>query len=423
MFIIEGQKKLQGQITVSGSKNAVLPIICASLLTKEKIILNNVPHISDVDTMLKIIQSLGVKTHFENHQITIEASDLQLKSIDDHLVNKMRASILLFGPVLARLGELDLSFPGGCVLGKRSIHSHTYAMQKLGAEIIQQDTRIHLKVNKLQSSNVIMPEMSVTATENAIMMAVLAPGITELKLVACEPHIQDLCHFLNSMGAKISGIGTHYLKIEGVETLKGTNYTVTGDYLEAGTFAIAGLITQGEIEINGIPTWQLDSFWQKLDEMGANYLLEENRVIIKKTELFKAPTPLKTSVFPGFATDLQAPFSVLLTQAEGESQIFETLFEGRLNYLFELEKMGAKIEILNPHQAKIFGKRNLKGVPIASIDIRAGSAMVLAGLVAEGITHISNTKYIDRGYENIEGKLNSLGANIKRVDDDDCSKH
>ena len=416
MFIIEGKQKLQGTVQVGGSKNAVLPILCAALLSKELITLHNVPNISDVHALLKIFESMGVQTSFDKSTVTINAAELRNSNIDEKLINKMRASILLFAPVLARLGELDLSYPGGCVLGKRSVFSHTHAFECLGAEILKADTRIHIKINKLQAAKVLMPEMSVTASENAIILAAVAPGITELKLVAAEPHVQDLCHFLNAMGAKISGIGTHYLTIEGVSQLHGTEYTVTGDYLEAGTYAIAGLITGGEVKVEGIPTWQLDSFWQKLTEMGANFQLEENAVIVRPTESFIAPTPLRTAVYPSFATDLQAPFSILLTQAEGESQIFETLFEGRLNYLFELEKMGAKIQMLNPHQAIIKGKSRLKGVPIASIDIRAGAAMVLAGLVAEGTTEISNIQYIDRGYENLEGKLRSLGAKITRVE-------
>jgi len=416
MFIIQGQQKLSGTVRVGGSKNAVLPIICAALLTREKVTLHNVPRISDVEAMLKILNSLGAKTTFEEHTVTIEAAELQNTAIDESLVSKMRASILLFGPVLARLGELDLNFPGGCVLGKRSAHAHTYALERLGARILRSDTRIHLQRDELRPASLIMPEMSVTATENAIMMAVLAPGRTELKLVAAEPHVQDLCHFLNFMGAKISGIGTHYLTIEGVSELHSAEYTVTGDYLEAGTFAIAALLTGGEVRIEGIPTWQLDSFWQKLDEMGANYQLEEEAVAIKPSPALRAPTPVRTAVWPSFPTDLQAPFSVLLTQAEGESRIFETLFEGRLNYLTELEKMGARVEIINPHQAKITGPTRLKGVPIASIDIRAGAAMVLAGLAAEGTTQISNTQYIDRGYDNLDGKLRDLGAKISRLD-------
>lgn len=416
MFIIQGKEKLHGTVRVSGSKNAALPILCAALLNKEKVTLHNVPAISDVNAMLKIFNSLGVKTTFEGNTVTIEAEGLRGGHADESLINKMRASILLFGPCLARLGELDISFPGGCVLGKRSVHSHTYAFQKLGAQVLNSDTRIHIKVDQLKAANIIMPEMSVTATENAIMLAVLAPGTTDLRLVAAEPHIQDLCHFLNAMGARISGIGTHFLTIEGVESLHSAEYTVTGDYLEAGTFAIAGLLTGGEVRVEGIPTHQLDSFWQKLEEMGANFELEENAFTVKPTAHFLPPTPLRTAVYPSFATDLQAPFAILLTQAEGTTQIFETLFEGRLNYLFELEKMGVKIEMQNPHQARIHGPAKLRGVPIASIDIRAGAAMVLAGLAAEGTTEISNVNYIDRGYDNLEGKLRSLGAKITRVD-------
>lgn len=261
-----------------------------------------------------------------------------------------------------------------------------------------------------------MPELSVTATENAVILAVLAPGKTEIRLAAAEPHVQDLCHFLNSMGAKISGIGTHFLEIEGMENLHGTEYTITGDYLEAGTLAIAGIVTNGEITVEGIDTNQLDSFWQKLDEANAKYELQENSFKIFPAEKLQNVTTLRTAVYPSFPTDLQAPFVVLLTQAEGKSHVFETLFDGRLSYLFELENMGAKVEILNPHQAIVNGPSKLKGVPISSCDIRAGAAMVLAALCAEGKTVISNINYIDRGYENLEGKLQNLGANIKRIE-------
>ena len=415
MFIIEGKNRLNGTVRVSGSKNAALPILCAALLSKEKVIVKNVPNISDVRAILEIFESMGVKTTMENNIVNIDASGLNNGKISDSLVNKMRASILLLGGVLPRCGELNISFPGGCVLGKRSVFAHTFAFEKLGVKILESENRLHLKMDKLQAATILMPEMSVTATENAIMMAVLAPGVTHLKLVAAEPHVQDLCRFLNSMGAKISGIGTHYLKIEGISELHGTEYSVIGDYLEAGTLSIAGIICGGEIKIEGIPTWQLDSFWQKLDEIGVNYSLTEDTILIKPSAELIAPTTLRTAVYPSFATDLQAPFSVLLTQVEGNTRIFETLFEGRLNYLVELEKMGAKIEILNPHQATIKGPSRLKGVPIASIDIRAGAAMVLAGLIAEGTTEISNIKYIDRGYENFDKKLASLGAKITRI--------
>ncbi len=417
MFIVEGQKRLHGSIRVSGSKNAALPILCAALLTKDEVTLHNVPDISDVHSLLTIFNSMGVKTTFQDHTVTINAANLTNQTSDEKLIKKMRASILLFGAVLPRLGELDLPFPGGCVLGKRSVFAHTHAFEQLGAKVLESETRIHIKLDELQGEQILMPEMSVTASENAIMMAVLAPGKTRLKLVAAEPHVQDLCNFLNKMGAKIYGIGTHFLEIEGVSELHGAEHAITGDYLEAGTFAVAGLITDGHLRVEGIETEQLDAFWQKLDEMEANYTLEPNAFEVHESQNLKAIRQLRTAVYPSFATDLQAPATVLLTQAEGESHVFETMFEGRLNYLLELEKMGAKVELLNPHQARLQGPVNLKGTPIASLDIRAGAAMVLAALAAEGTTEISNIVYIDRGYENLDLKLQALGASIQRVED------
>jgi UDP-N-acetylglucosamine 1-carboxyvinyltransferase len=261
-----------------------------------------------------------------------------------------------------------------------------------------------------------LPELSVTATENAVMMAVLAEGETEIRLAAAEPHVQDLCRFLNKLGAKISGIGTNNLKIKGVKKLKGGRYKITGDYLEAGTLAIAATVTKGELTIKGIETNQLDSFWQKMEEVGVEFELSPKSVKIFPSKNLRAIRILRTAVYPSFPTDLQAPFSVLLTMANGVTKVFETLFEGRLNYLFELEQMGAHIEFLNPHQALIIGPRKLKGLPISSHDIRAGAAMVIASLAAKGTTEISNISYIDRGYENLELKLRSLGADIQRVD-------
>lgn len=414
-FIIKGGKKLSGEVTVSGSKNATLPIICASLLTKEKITLQNVPNIADVHTMIEIIESLGAKTSFENKTLEIDPSDLSPQQLPDSLINKMRASILMVGAFISRFGEIKMAFPGGCVLGKRSVHSHTHALKELGCEIIDDKNGLHIKCEKLIGKTIILPELSVTATENAIMAAVLAEGESEIRLAAAEPHVQDLCNFLNEMGAKISGIGTNYLKIQGVEKLKGVTYRITGDYLEAGTFAIAAVATKGNVLIKGINPGHLDSLWQKLDEMGANFELNGDSVHIKENPKLKAVKMLRTAVYPSFATDLQAPFAVLLTQAQGVSKVFETLFEGRLNYLFELEKMGAHVEYLNPHQALIIGPTELRGLPISSCDIRAGAAMVIAALIASGETEISNINYIDRGYEDLYKKLSNLGADIQRI--------
>lgn len=414
-FIIEGGKPLYGTVKISGSKNAALPILCAALLTKKPSIIHNVPHIADIYTLLEIFHHLHVKTTFKNNTVTLDPSNLSTQNIPEHLTCSMRASILLLGPLLAQLGVVKIPFPGGCVLGKRTIAPHTRALKALGAEVVNESEFLHLKVKKLQANFIRMAELSVTATENTVMLAVVTPGITNIALAALEPHVQDLCHFLNTMGAKIKGIGTHFLQIEGVSLLEGAEYRITGDYLEAGTYAIASLVTKGEVILEDIQTSQLDSFWEKLDEIGASYELKENSVLMKKPEKLKSIHFLHTAVYPSFATDLQAPFAVLLTQAEGQSEIFETLFEGRLNYLFELEKMGAKVEILNPHQAVVNGPKLLKGVPISSCDIRAGAAMVLAALCAEGITEISNINYIDRGYENLEWKLENLGAKIQRI--------
>ena len=413
-FIVNGGKPLKGTVTVSGSKNATLPILCATLLSNEPCIINNVPDIADIHSLLKIFKHLNVKASFNNGTVKIDASNLKTKEIPHELTCSMRASILLLGPLLARTKKVKMPFPGGCVLGKRSVQAHTYALEKLGAEIVDDIQTLHLKAEKLRGKKIIMPEISVTGTENALMVAAVTPGHTEIRLAAAEPHVQDLCIFLNKMGAKISGIGTHFIEIEGVESLHGATHSVTGDYLEAGTFAIAALTTGGEIKINGIQTNQLDSFWEKLDEAGAKYKLKEDEIHILPTKKLNAITSLRTAVYPSFPTDLQAPFAVLLTQAEGESYIFETLFDNRLQYLYELEKMGAKVEVHNPHQASIQGPTPLKGVPISSLDLRAGAAMVLAALCAEGTTEISNINYIDRGYENFEEKLQKLGARIRR---------
>lgn len=415
-FIVTGKRKLMGTVKINGSKNAALPILCASLLSPKKSVITNVPDIADVHTMLEIFSSMGVKTTFIDHVVTIDPSGLQPESISEELICKMRASILLLGPLLARFGKAKIPFPGGCVLGKRSVAAHTLALEKLGCRVINQLDFLELKREKIVNADIIMPEMSVTATENALMLAAITPGTTNLRLAAAEPHVQDLCRFLQKMGVRIENIGTDSLLIEGVKELNGVEYSVTPDYLEVGTFAIASLVTGGEVAIENIETRQLDSFWQKLDETGANYVLSPNSVTLKPTKSFQAVANLRTAVYPSFATDLQAPFAVLLTQAEGESKIFETLFEGRLNYLFELEKMGAKIQILNPHQAVVTGPTPLKGVPISSLDLRAGAAMVLAALCAEGTTEISNINYIDRGYEDLDGKLRALGAEIERVE-------
>ncbi|MBT3864902.1 UDP-N-acetylglucosamine 1-carboxyvinyltransferase [Candidatus Peregrinibacteria bacterium] len=412
-FIVKGGKALKGTVQISGSKNAVLPIMCASLLSKEKTILKNVPDIADIRSMINIMTGIGVRISFENNILEIDPSGLKDKRPLDDYVCRMRASILLIGPLLANFKKVSMAFPGGCVLGKRPVAAHTIALEKLGCEIIDESKELKIKAKELKGAEITMTELSVTATENLIMVAIFAKGNTTINLAAAEPHVQDLCKFLNKMGAKITGIGSHTLKIKGVTSLHGATYKVTGDYLEAGTIAIAAAITKGDVKIKGINPKDLGSFWQKFDEIGVDFTLGETEAHIKGYKSLKS-TNIRTAVHPSFPTDLQAPFSVLLTQAKGVSKIFETLFEGRLSYLAELEHMGAQVEILNPHQALVIGQSKLRGMPISSYDIRAGAAMVIAALAAKGQTEISNVNYIDRGYEKIDTKLRKLGADIQR---------
>lgn len=423
-FIIKGGVPLKGTVRVSGSKNAALPIMCACLLTPNIVTLKNVPEISDIESMRAIFTLLNVKTEWvSKNTLEIDSRNMEYAPIPHEYVSKMRASILLLGPMISRLKKVKLAFPGGCVLGKRSTFAHTEGLSQLKVQFKETADAI-LATGKPKSGKVILSEMSVTATENVIMASVISAGTTEIFLSACEPHVQDLCHFLNSLGAKISGIGSHTLKINGVNSLSGGTYTVTSDYLEAGTLVLASALTQGEVTLENFPEHDLDFFLYLFKNAGGKYSFKRKRgwsnnndmrsLTIHPSKKFTA-VDIKTAVHPGFPTDLQAPFSVLLTQAKGESQVYETLFEGRLNYLYELEKMGARVVMKNANQATIYGKTDLKGMPISSCDIRAGAAMVLAGLIAKGTTEISNILYIDRGYENFESKLKALGADIRRT--------
>lgn len=406
---------MRGVACISGSKNAALPIMAATLLTQETCVLKNIPDIADVHTFLQILKYLGVEYSFARHILTINSKKLLNKELPHDYVKKLRASILLLAPILVRKKEAKLAFPGGCVIGKRSIETHLMGLVKMGAKIISDNSTIHLQAKSLKATHIINPEISVTATENLILAAVLTPGKTVIKLAAAEPHVQDLCLFLRKMGSKIKGIGTHFLEITGVHKLKGVTYNIISDYLEGGTLAIAAAVTKGEVFLKNIPNAHLDSFWQKMEEIGVNFVLGKNTALIKPPrKKYQAIKKLETGVFPKFPTDLQAPLAVLLSQAKGVSKIFETLFESRLGYLFELEKLGANVEILNPHQAIIIGATNLVGNVITSCDIRAGAAMVVAALAARGKTEIADINYTDRGYEGLDQKLRALGGEIER---------
>ncbi|PIQ78594.1 UDP-N-acetylglucosamine 1-carboxyvinyltransferase [Candidatus Peregrinibacteria bacterium CG11_big_fil_rev_8_21_14_0_20_46_8] len=412
-LIIQGGKKLNGTVRISGSKNAALPILAASLLTDRPCEIRNVPNIGDVHTMLSILRSLGSELEFHRNVVRIQTKQIDVSRLPRDLCMKMRASILLLAPLLARCGKVDLPYPGGCVLGKRSAYSHVSVLETFGAK--QKNKADSLAFSgKFSATHMTMPEFSVTATENAIMAAVAAPGKTMLHLAATEPHVRDLCDFLVALGAKIEGIGTHRLTIFGGKKLHGGQHAVTGDYLEAGTLLLAGALTRGTVTITNIVADDLDAFVYLMRDMGVPIVRTKSSITVKPYKKLEAARRLQTNVFPGFPTDLQPPFCILLTQAAGDSLIHETLFEGRFKYFGELEKMGAKIKVLNPHQAVVTGPKKLKGKEVKSWDLRAGAAMVLAGLVANGTTKVTDIAYIDRGYEKFEEKLRALGADIVR---------
>ncbi len=420
VFHIHGNKKLAGNVAVSGSKNAALPILAASLALNGVSKISNLPDISDIQKMLSMLESLGANVERAGDEVLITSEDSALPTFhfEHSAIGKMRASILLLAPLLVRFGEVRMAFPGGCVLGKRSADAHLRAFAALGAEIVESQEYLHLRLPQKHfvAAKVILPEISVTATENAIIAASFATGESEIRMAATEPHVQNLCHFLVSAGVEMDGIGTHFLKIRGNRQAANACESVTPDYLEAGTFILAGILTDSEITVQNVIPDHLDAFFEKLAEAGAHFetddKMNEVRIFPRKQDF--VATTIQTGVFPKFPTDLHPQFGVLMTQSHGTSKIFEVLFERKFAYLLELEKLGADVQILNPHEFLIHGPRQLIGVPVASQDIRAGAAILLAALVAKGESEISNIHYLDRGYQNIEQKLRALGADISR---------
>lgn len=417
-YRIQGGKALHGTVSISGSKNAALPLLAATVLTKGDCVLSNVPRLLDTETMLAILEFLGAKTTVDGTTVTVNADTMKNAPIPHELVSKLRGSIVLLGSLLARFGVVEMAYPGGCVLGKRPVGAHTDAFLQMGIEDCSTDNKMHLKGTP-KASHVVLSEFSVTATENVLLAAALAEGVTTIELAACEPHVQDVCRFLRERGVHIDGIGSHTLKIHGRKgLLEGKEHVVTPDYLEAGVLLLAGILTKGKVTVTGADSTHLTSFIGTLKRAGGVCDIEKNGdITVDGTASNLIATRIQTNIFPGFPTDLQAPFGVLLTQATGVSRIFEVLFEGRMAYLYELEKMGAKIEILNSHQALVIGPSPLEGKQVASNDIRAGAAMVLAGLCATGETIVTDVRYIERGYARLEEKLKSLGAEIVREEE------
>lgn len=416
-FVIKGQKELSGTIPVYGAKNAALKIFPAALLLDGPLIIKNVPDILDIRVMAEIMQDLGaVCEKIDDTTYKIDATGVHKNEISEAYVQKMRASFLFIIPLLTRFGDVKFFQPGGDAIGKRPIDMTIEALQQMGATTQATPVSYEFKLEnkRLKGAEIVFKWITHTGTESVIMAAVKAEGTTIIKNAALEPEVVALCEFLNEAGAKISGIGTHTLTIEGVDTLEAKEYTVIPDRIETGTFACMAAITNSEITITDCDPSHLDIFWKYFDLANIPYTIDGNNVTIHKSNKLKA-VDVKTHEYPGFITDLQAPFTVLMTQAEGTSLIHETIYEGRMFYTDLLNKMGASIILADPHRAIVQGPRPLYGQTLDSPDIRAGMALILAALGAKGETTIDNIYHIDRGYANIEERLRNLGADITRI--------
>ena len=406
-LIIEGPTKLEGTIKISGSKNHALPMLASMLLTTKDVIVHNVPDIADVEVMISILEVFGVRIERTRSGLICNAENAQPRIVPAELTQKLRASLLSFG-------EVDLGYPGGDMIGARPIDSHLNGLKALGADI-QSDTD-HIKIRgKLKPGRVLLDEISVTATENLVLAAVLTEGQTEIRMAATEPHIVGLCEFLNSLGADIQGIGSHVLIVNGVKELSGGEGRIIPDYLEAGTFAIAAAASGGEMLIEDFMVNDNDALLNTFSRMGVNYkILSPSSIKVLTSKRINA-IKVRTDIFPGFPSDLQAPLAVLCTQAHGVSEIFETMYEGRLQYLFELQRMGAHVNVRDSHSGLVEGPTVLHGTDLISFDVRAGATILIAGVIAHGKTTIDRIEHIDRGYEHFDGRLRSLGAKISRI--------
>ena len=418
-FKVTGGKEIKGVLEVEGSKNAALPIMIATLIEKGTYILKNVPNLMDIRTLVKLLESLGlIIEKLDNNTYKIVNNGLSNLVASYELVKKMRASFLVMGPMLAHCKKAKVSLPGGCAIGARPVDLHLKGFEALGTKINIDHGYVEAEAHELIGGKIILDFPSVGATENIIMAAVKATGTTSLENAAREPEIIDLCDFLNSMGAKISGIGSGTLTIEGVEKLYPCEHTIIPDRIVAGTFIIASIIFDGKIKVKGVRREHLEAFLMKLEEMGVKYEIEDEvlTVVSKLSDI--QGTKITTMPHPGFPTDLQSPIMTLMCLAKGSSEIKETIFENRFMHVVELNRMGASITA-EGRSAVVDGPAKLTGCQVRATDLRAGAAMILAGLVAEGTTEICDIYHIDRGYEEIVAKLQGLGADIKRVGGND----
>lgn len=421
-FIIEGGKPIEGEVTPAGNKNAALPILAACLLTKEKITLRNLPDIEDVRTMRQLLESLGVTINcLDSHTWEITAMEVRPGDLDPDLCKKIRASILLAGPMIARSGDLELPPPGGDVIGRRRVDTHILALKALGADV-RYNRFFHFKAKKLIGADILLDEASVTATENAIMAAVTAEGRTILRNAASEPHIQDLCKFLNKMGADIQNIGSNTLHINGVSDLKGGEYTIGPDYLEVVSFIGAAVVTGGSITIHNAGPEYLNMVQLVFNRLGVDWQVKGNDIFVpKKQKLIIEPDlgdaipEISVMPWPAFPTDLMSIAIVVATQSMGTVLFHDWMYPSRMFFTDKLVGMGAQIVLCDPHRCIVQGPSHLYGEKMESPDIRAGMALLLAALAAEGCSSIRTVRQIDRGYERIDEKLSQLGVNIKRL--------
>jgi len=411
---VKGGKRLEGQIHVSGAKNSALPAMAASLLTKEQVVLENLPLVNDIFTTRRLLRELGVSVEFEeDHRACLRAEKILSPEAPYDLVKTMRASVLVLGPLLARTGRARVSLPGGCAIGARPINLHINALQKLGATVRTEHGYVEASAERLWGTEILFDRVTVTGTENLMMAATLAEGRTILRNAACEPEVLDLAEMLKDMGARIQGAGTPAITIEGVAELKGTIHRIIPDRIEAGTFLIAGAITNGNLEIAHSNPAHLVSLIQKLRDTGVKIESGSDRMTVLGNGELK-PTEVTTKEYPGFATDMQAQYMALMTQAAGTSIITENIFENRFMHASELTRMGADIRI-DGARATVTGKTRLSGATVIASDLRASASLVIAGLVADGTTIIDRVYHLDRGYERIEEKLRSVGAQIERL--------
>lgn len=414
---IEGGHALDGSIDISGAKNAVLPILAATLLCGEEVTVRNVPALDDVSILIRLLQSLGVELEYAHNQVHVRAQAIDSIEASYSLVKAMRASILVLGPLLARFGEAKVALPGGCAIGARPIDQHIKALKKLGAEIDLEEGFVHAKASRLHGARIVFDMVTVTGTENVLMAAVLAEGETVLENVAREPEVCDLARFLNAMGAKISGIGSDCLQIIGVaaQDLHHCDHSVLSDRIEAGTHLIAAAITGGRIITRNIGRDVLLSVLDKLQESGTSIRYGNDFIEADRRVGTINPVNIRTAPFPAFPTDLQAQFMALNTLATGSSTITETIFENRFMHVPELTRLGARINI-EGNTAFVQGVSQLRGAPVTATDLRASACLILAGLAAQGTSYIEHLEHLDRGYDGIEEKLNAVGANIERID-------